>query len=82
MTYFHAFTLDIPYNETYLLAAAHLISMVYGSNLIVQTDMEWTDLYYKEDLHLTLQQETYSRTFGARSSFIIHQESNGYIRTH
>lgn len=28
MTYFHAFILDIPYNETYLLAVAHLISTV------------------------------------------------------
>ena len=40
MTHFHAFILDIPYHEAYLLAATHLILIVYGSNLQIQTDME------------------------------------------
>ena len=40
MTHFHAFILDIPYHEDYLLAATHLILIVYGSNLQIQTDME------------------------------------------
>lgn len=40
MMHFHAFILDIPYNDTYLLAATHLILIVYGSNLQIRTDME------------------------------------------
>ena len=40
MTRFHAFILDIPYHEAYLLAATNLIPTVYGSNLQIQTDME------------------------------------------
>jgi hypothetical protein len=41
MTRFHAFILDIPYNETYLLAVTHLIPAAYGSNLHIPTGMEW-----------------------------------------
>ena len=58
MTYFHAFILDIPYMETYLLAATHLIPIVYGSNLQILTDMEWTDIGHS----FGILEETYSRT--------------------
>ena len=58
MTYFHAFILDIPYMETYLLAATHLIPIVYGSNLQILTDMEWTEIGHSFGIF----EETYSRT--------------------
>lgn len=41
MTRFHAFILDIPYTETYLLAVTNLIPAAYGKNLQIPAGMEW-----------------------------------------
>ena len=48
---------------TYLLAVTHLISTVYGSNLHIPTDMEWTEIGYSFGIF----EETYSRTERALS---------------
>jgi hypothetical protein len=58
MTRFHTFILDIPYHETYLLAATHLIPVAYGSNLQIRADMEWAGTGHS----FGLLEEAYSRT--------------------
>jgi F-type H+-transporting ATPase subunit beta len=58
MTRFHAFILDIPYMETYLLATTHLIPAAYGSNLQIPAGMEWA----KAGHSFGILEEAYSRT--------------------
>jgi len=59
MTQFQAFILDLPYQESYLLAVSHLIPAAYEHNLHIPKGMQWM---HETGQQYGLMEESYSRT--------------------